>query len=65
MALTWGVTPVRVDTYQSIDEVVWFATETAVRVGLVSPGSVVAILAGAPDLPAGSATEVLRLVRVQ
>ena len=65
MSLTWGVTPIQVDTYGSTDELVWFAIESAVRQGLVVPGCVVAVLAGAPDRPSGAATDVLRLVRVQ
>ena len=64
MSLTWGVTPLQVDTYGSTDELVWFAIESAVQNQLISPGSVVAVLAGAPDRPSGAATDVLRLVRV-
>jgi len=65
LSLTWGVTPIQVDTYASTDELVWFAVESAVRQRLVSAGSVVAVLAGAPDRPSGAATDVLRLVRVE
>ena len=65
MSLTWGVTPIQVDTYGSTDELVWFAIESAVRQGLVVPGSIVAVLAGAPDRPSEASTDVLRLVRVQ
>ena len=65
MSLTWGVTPLQVDTYATTDAMVWHAVETAVQRQLVSPGSVVAVLAGAPDRPSGAATDVLRLVRVQ
>ncbi|CAB4874582.1 unannotated protein [freshwater metagenome] len=64
LSLTWGVTPLHVDTYGSTDELVWFAVESAVRHGLVDAGSVVAVLAGAPDRTSGAATDVLRLVRV-
>jgi pyruvate kinase len=64
MSLTWGVTPIQVDTYSSTDELVWHAVESAVRQQLITPGSVVAVLAGAPDRPSGAATDVLRLVRV-
>jgi pyruvate kinase len=64
MALSWGVTPLKVDTYTSTDEMVWFAVERAVRGGYVAPGDVVLVLAGAPDLPSGASTDVLRLVRV-
>ena len=65
MSLTWGITPLHVDTYGSTDELVWFAIETAARHQLISAGSVVAVLAGAPDRPSGAATDVLRLVRVE
>jgi pyruvate kinase len=64
MTLSWGVTPLAVDTYHSTDELVWFAIETAVQHGLVSSGQVVLVLAGAPDRPGGAATDVLRIVRV-
>jgi pyruvate kinase len=49
MALIWGVDPVRVDTYESTDEMVWFAVETALGQGLVAPGDTVLVLAGAPS----------------
>jgi pyruvate kinase len=65
LSLTWGITPVQVDTYGSTDEMVWFAVESAVRQRLITSGSVVAVLAGAPDRASGAATDVLRLVRVQ
>ena len=64
MSLSWGVTPLRVDTYHSTDELVWFAIETAVKRGLIRKGQVVLVLAGAPDRPSGAATDVLRLVQV-
>ncbi len=64
MALSWGVTPMVVDTYTSTDELVWFAVETAVKAGHVREGQVVLVLAGAPDRPGGAATDVLRIVRV-
>jgi pyruvate kinase len=77
LALTWGVTPVQVDTYSSTDEMVWFAVETALRAGLVHHGDTVIVLAGAPgvdpdagaDLPKRSwvgqtASDVMRIVHV-
>ena len=64
MTLSWGVVPLGVDTYHSTDELVWHAIETAVHRGLVSPGQVVLVLAGAPDRPGGAATDVLRIVQV-
>ena len=64
MTLSWGVTPLAVDTYRSTDELVWYAIETAVKQGLVAAGQVVLVLAGAPDRIGGAATDVLRIVRV-
>jgi pyruvate kinase len=64
MTLSWGVVPLRVDTYHSTDELVWYAIETAVRRGLIFSGQVVLVLAGAPDRPGGAATDVLRIVQV-
>ncbi len=64
MTLSWGVTPLAVDTYRSTDELVWYAIETAVKEGLVAAGQVVLVLAGAPDRIGGAATDVLRIVRV-
>jgi pyruvate kinase len=72
LALTWGVTPVQVETYGSTDEMVWFAVERALATELIDHGDTVLVLAGAPDprphharaatpLPA---TDVLRIVRV-
>jgi pyruvate kinase len=64
MSLTWGVQAVEVGTYTSTDELVWFAVERTVQEGLVSSGDIVLVLAGAPDLPTGASTDVLRIVRV-
>jgi pyruvate kinase len=68
MALSWGVEPVQVELYGTTDEMVWFAVETALQAGLIERGDVVLVLAGAPDpirpRPAGAATDVLRIVRV-
>jgi pyruvate kinase len=64
MALSWGVIPVHVDTYETIDQLVWFAVETAVHRGLVTSGQTVLVLAGAPDGASGASTDVLRIVRV-
>ncbi len=63
LALSWGVEPVRVEEYRSTDELVRFALERARQAGLIDRGDLVAVLAGAPDR-SGSATDVLRLVRV-
>jgi pyruvate kinase len=64
MALSWGVHPLSIDTYQTTDDLVWFATERAVTSGLVHTGETVLVLAGAPDRPSGASTDVLRIVRI-
>ena len=65
MALIWGVEPVEVETYESTDEMVWFAVKTAVELGVAKRGDTVLVLAGAPDVDRTmTATDVLRLVRV-
>ena len=64
LAMSWGVTPVLVDTYRSTDEMVWCAVEAAVREGYVKKDDLVAVLAGAPDRGQGGATDVLRVVRI-
>ncbi|MFM2070975.1 MAG: pyruvate kinase [Actinomycetota bacterium] len=64
MTLSWGVTPIAVDTYRSTDELVWFAVETAVKQGLVESGQIVLVLAGAPDRVGSAATDVLRIVQI-
>lgn len=73
MALTWGIEPIKVDTYSSTDEMVWFAVETAMGHGVADHGDTVIVLAGAPtvlqETRAGLghkdvATDVLRLVCV-
>lgn len=64
MALSWGVEPLRVDRYESIDDLVWFAVERSVNAGLVNHGELVVVLAGDPKRGTGGATDVLRVVRV-
>jgi len=64
MALSWGVDPLRVDRYDSIDDLVWFAVERSVTAGFVNHGDLVIVLAGEPNRGTGGATDVLRVVRV-
>jgi pyruvate kinase len=64
LAVCWGVEPVQVDEYRSTDDMVWSAVETAINHGLVDPGDVVLVLAGAPDRHSGAATDVLRIVPI-
>jgi pyruvate kinase len=64
LSLLWGVEAVRVETYTSSDEMVWFAVETALTHGFIAHGDIVLVLAGAPDLHGSASTDVLRVVRV-
>jgi pyruvate kinase len=70
MSLTWGIEPVEVETYDSTDEMVWFAVEKALFRQLIDHGDTVLVLAGAPKggrdrtRTASAATDVLRLVQV-
>jgi pyruvate kinase len=70
LALTWGVIPLPVDTYESTDDMVWFAVERALAARLIDHGDTVLVLAGAADRrprPADAnrpATDVLRIVKV-
>ena len=75
MAMSWGVEPLQVGTYDSTDEMVTSAVETALAVQKISRGDTVLILAGtasnaqyadpssAPD-PVSAATDVMRIVYV-
>lgn len=65
LALSWGVDPVLVATYESTDEMVWFAVETAVDQGRIAHGDTVVVLAGSPTRHAATAADVLRIVQVQ
>ncbi len=64
MALSWGVIPMAVGTYDTTDDLVWHAVERVVKAGLVESGESVLVLAGAPDRPSGASTDVLRIVVV-
>ena len=63
LTLTWGAVPLVMPTYSTTDEMVDNAVVTARAAGTVSPGDVVAVLAGNPAA-LEPATDVLRLVRV-
>jgi pyruvate kinase len=64
LALTWGVLPVRIEPRESTDELVWFAVQTVVELGIAEPGDVAVVVAGAPEDPA-PVTDVLRVVRLR
>jgi pyruvate kinase len=64
LALSWGVEPLVVGEYRTIDEMVWCVVEAAVAHGAVRHGDTIAVLAGAPGLAVGT-TDVLRVVGVE
>ncbi len=64
LSLTWGVDAYTCDEYANVDEIVWYAVEEVFRMGMVTKGDIVAVLAGSPDDPE-PVTDVLRLVRVR
>jgi pyruvate kinase len=64
LAVSWGVTPMHLDTYASTDELVWFAVKEAVRSGAVASGDYVLVLAGAPQ-GSGASTDELRIVKIE
>jgi pyruvate kinase len=64
LALSWGVEPLVVGEYRTIDEMVWCVVEAAVDRGMVQHGDTIAVLAGAPHRAAGT-TDVLRVVGVE
>lgn len=53
MALVWGVIPVMVPEYDSIDEMLKTVVQTAHKANLVSAGDMVTVIAGAPFLVGG------------
>lgn len=64
LALSWGVETMSLDEVHSTDEMVWLAVEKAVTTGRVPAGSVVLVIAGAPDRHSDAAADVIRLVSV-
>ena len=48
LALSWGVTPLPVEWYDSTDDMVWHAVERAVQAGVCTTGDTVVVVAGAP-----------------
>ena len=64
LSLSWGVEPLQVEARRTTSEMVGRALDSAVEHELVNHGDVVLVLAGAPDLRSGAATDVLRIVRV-
>jgi pyruvate kinase len=63
LTLSWGVVPLPVDVYETLDDLVWYSVATAVDAGLVHLDDLVVMLAGSPTWSEG-ATDVLRIVRI-
>ncbi len=63
LTLSWGVLPLMVDAYETIDDLVWYSVEAAAAAGYVATGDLVVVLAGSPMWSDG-ATDVLRIVRI-
>ncbi|HVE45361.1 MAG TPA: pyruvate kinase [Acidimicrobiales bacterium] len=64
LTLTWGLLPVTVPEHGTTDEIVWFAVERAVEMGLVRQGETVVVLSGNPADPDPVSDDV-RVVRVR
>jgi pyruvate kinase len=64
LSVAWGITPVLGDRRRTTDDIVWFAVEAAVDLGVVKSNDVVAVLVGSPQEPVPT-TDVLRLVRIR
>ncbi len=62
--MVWGTRPLKMDHYDSTDEMVWHVVEKSVKAGHIKRGDVVAVLAGAPGSEGGT-TDVLRVVQVE
>jgi pyruvate kinase len=63
LSLTWGVSAVLGRPWTTTDEMVWFATQEAVRAGVAQPGDVIVVIGGYPGDP-DPAADVLRVVRL-
>jgi pyruvate kinase len=64
LTVAWGISPIVIAEYASVDDIVWFAVKAAAERKVVRPGDIVAVLVGAPD-DLEPAADVLRLVRVR
>ncbi|MDP8938553.1 MAG: pyruvate kinase [Actinomycetota bacterium] len=64
LTLTWGVLPLTVAEQRSTDDIIWFAVQLIVEMGLAVKGDNVVVLAGKPDDP-DPITDNLRVVRVR
>jgi len=60
---SWGVTTVKIERYETVDDIVWHAVEATVRAGHVSSGETVVVITGSPSHRTG-ATDVMRVVEI-
>jgi pyruvate kinase len=65
LALSWGVSPMPVETYGSTDEIVWHAVEQAIDAGHVDHGDTIVVLAGSSQKSDETAADVMRIVTVE
>ena len=63
MALVWGVIPLLVSEFNTIDEMLRIITETALREGLVASGDTLIVIAGVP-FGIGGQTNLLKIHQV-
>lgn len=63
LAMVWGTKPLKMDHYETTDEMVWHVIEKSKEAGYIGTGDLVAVLAGAPDQK-NRATDVLRVLVV-
>lgn len=63
LILTWGVRPVLIPEYETLDGMIETALNAACQTGLVAAGDKVVIVGGAPTAPPGH-TDFLRVVRL-
>ncbi len=63
LCVSWGVTPLVIDVHSTVDDMVWFSVEAAVKAGLALSGEIAVVLAGTPESP-HSATDLLRVIEI-
>jgi pyruvate kinase len=63
LALSWGVTPMRIPSCKTIDDMIRFSIEAARKAGLLQSGDQVVVTGGAPLHVAGR-TNFLKVERV-
>jgi pyruvate kinase len=64
LSVSWGVTPLVVERRGTTDDIVRFATDAVVQIGVLRPGDRAVVLVGSPGEPE-AATDMLRVVRIR